>query len=99
MNNPTNPRFLAQREQEPLTQVRAITALLALSQEDAPAVEWMVERTGRRLEGILTPPGMEDRDRRRGLAAWQRAIGAGPVQGHQVGSSEHLVITGSYEGI
>ncbi|WP_017612087.1 hypothetical protein [Nocardiopsis salina] len=51
----------------------------------------------RRIEGHLHG-GEFDIGRLRGLAVWQRIIGAGPVQVRPDGPREHHVIEGSYRG-
>lgn len=104
--DPTNLQFLSQRTEEPITQIRATTTLLRLAQEDAPSAKWTVG-DGRNLaytfsgahalEGHLLD-GTDD-ELRRGLAAWQRIIGAGPVDVRPVGDTLQLYITGSYEGL
>lgn len=96
MSDPTNPRFLSQPDPEPMTQLRAALALVALIQEDAPAVQWRLDDNGRYLRGQLFGP---QGSRRPAMAAWQRVIGAGPVESNQSGHDEHLSISGSYEGI
>lgn len=106
MSDPTNPRALSQRTEEPITQIRAITTLLRLAQEDAPSAKWTVgdDRSlaytfagATDIEGHLMA-GTDD-ELRRGLSAWQRIIGAGPVDVHPVGDTLQLYITGSYEGL
>ena len=89
MNQPT----------EPITQLRIATALVDLIQEDAPAATWDVAERGRRLTGQIIMPTGTDTDRRRALAAWQRILGAGPVTSSPVGHTEHISVSGSYEGI
>ena len=95
--DPTNPTHVARRTEEPLTQLRAATTLVSLIQEDAPAGMWSIPTAGICLEGILTRGS--DTDRRQGLAAWQRIIGAGPVTSRANGGNEHLTVSGSYEGV
>ena len=97
--DPTNPTHVARRTEEPLTQLRAATALLALVQEDAPAAEWALDHHGHRLVGQLLPSGGTDADLRRGLIAWQRVIGAGPVSTASHMGADHISVEGSYEGI
>lgn len=105
MTDPTNPRSLAQRTEEPITQVRAITTLLALIQEEGtPSTQWRVadaDQLGYRsmadLEGHLLTG--TDTEKRRGLSTWQRIIGAGPVEVRDSGPREHLIIRGSYDGV
>lgn len=94
----------AVQPREQVDQIRAITTLLRLAQEDAPTVQWKVydDRQLNRtmlphLDGHLFVQG--DRKRLQGLAAWQRVIGAGPVQADPVGVREHHTIRGSYEGL
>lgn len=97
MSDPTNPRFLSQPDPEPMTQLRAALALVALMQEDGPALYWSVEHTPVRLNGMLHAD--TDTDKRAGLSAWQRVIGAGPVTAVPNGPREHLEVNGSYEGV
>ncbi|USY19687.1 hypothetical protein NE857_31410 [Nocardiopsis exhalans] len=115
MIDPTNPRFLSQPDPEPLTQLRAATTLVTLIQEDAPAPKWEIADDGRRLDGQLfmhdatdTDRRLDgqlfmhdatDTDRRQALLAWQRVLGAGPVEVRPVGISEHISVSGSYEGV
>lgn len=95
MSEPTAPEF---------NQIRVITALLDLAQEDAPSIQWRIADDTQlgyavmaHLEGhILTGT---DTERRHGLAAWQRVIGAGPVEVRDAGPREHLHIRGSYHGV
>jgi len=78
-------------------QALAATVLVALVQEDAPQVTWRLDRRGH-LESLVV--GDTDQEKRRGLAAWQRVIGAGPVT--VLGTSgmrSTITIRGSYEGI
>jgi hypothetical protein len=78
-------------------QTTTAETLARLTREDAPAVDWALPDDGRSLEGQLF--GEDDDERRRGLAAWQRVIGAGPVQAHSSEDHLHLRIHGSYEGL
>ena len=106
MINPTDPRSLSQTRREPVTQIRAITTLLRLAQEDAPSAKWTIgdDRNlsytfdgAHALEGHLLD-GTDD-ELRRGLSAWQRIIGAGPIDVRPVGDTLQLYITGTYEGL
>lgn len=106
MSDPTNPRFLSQRTEEPITQVRAITTLLRLAQEDAPSAKWTVGDNRSLSYTFAGAPALEghlmdgtDDDLRRGLSAWQRVLGAGPVDVRPVDDTLQLYITGSYEGL
>lgn len=99
MIQPTDVRSLHQPDPEPLTQLRAATTLVVLIQEDAPAADWRLAEDGRSLRGQLLSFNADDVARRAGIAAWQRVIGAGPVEARVHLGREHLVIEGSYEGV
>lgn len=95
MTNSTDPWALTEREEH--AQLHVASTLLALVQEDAPAALWRMDSDGAYLDGQIF--GDTDTDRRRGLAAWQRVIGSGPVETTQVGAHSHLTVRGSYEGV
>lgn len=97
--NPTNPTHVARRAPEPMTQLRAATALVLLIQEDAPAAVWEISETGNALSGHIMMLSGTDNDRRQAMAAWQRVLGAGPVSASRVRDKDHLSVAGSYEGI
>lgn len=99
MYDPTNPAHIRRRAEEPLTQLRAATTLLQLIQEDAPAAKWEMDDDGHRLDGHILMLDSTDVDRRQALAAWQRILGAGPVEVRPVGANEHISVSGSYEGV
>ena len=84
---------------ESVPQLQAATALVALVQEDAPPASWEVSESGRRLSGQIVMPSGTDADRRNALAAWQRVLGAGPVETVPTGTREHISVSGSYDGI
>lgn len=96
MDDPTNPRLLAEKRQ-PTTQLQAAEALVLLLAEGAPAVQWRIGHRGV-LDGQYF--GETDTERRRALAEWQRIIGAGPVATTaELGPTQHLAVRGSYEGV
>ena len=87
-------------------QGRALDVLSRLRLEDAPSAQWTLHDERRlslpsaestALHGHLMA-GTDD-ELRRGLSAWQRIIGAGPVTSVSVGDTLQLYITGSYEGL
>lgn len=84
----------------PTTQADFADVLLDLIREKAPSAAWTLPAcrhgSDRRLEGHLF--GSFDVGKIRGLASWQRIIGAGPVQVRPDGAHEHHVIEGSYRG-
>ena len=72
-----------------------VRALLAA--EDAPAVQWRTTPT--RLEAVLSQVDFTPQEQLRGLAAWQRVLGAGPVQVRPTGVFEFHEISGSFQGV
>ena len=104
MIDPTNPRSLTQARTTPITQTEVTRALATMIGEGAPSARWSMPDDTQlgythlpHLEGHLTTG--TDRERRSGLAEWQRIIGAGPVDVTRVGIREHHKIRGSYEGL
>lgn len=83
----------------PFNQTEVAEALVKLTREDAPTPTWFVNDTGPQLIGTLYLETGTDTDRRNGLLAWQRVIGAGPVHTETRDSKTRLTVTGSYEGV
>lgn len=81
------------------SQTTTAETLAALTREDAPAALWRLGAyAGEGLEGQIV--GDQDgTSRRRALAAWQRVLGAGPVEARRIGDAEHLYVRGSYQGV